>query len=83
MPHSLRLSMLSWHELRPTSPLVSGLRLTKLADLAGCAFVHEPDTILPERYAFPRFMLVAFGKPDSTPNLSLSRVLATVHRLTS
>lgn len=43
--------------------LATGLRLTKVADLAGFASVHEPGTILPEGYVFPRFMLVALSKP--------------------
>ncbi len=42
--------------------LVTGLHLTKLADLAGIAGVHDPSTILPEGYRFPRFMLLAFVK---------------------
>ncbi len=40
--------------------LVTGLHLTKLADLPGIASVHEPGTVLPEGYRFPRFMLLAF-----------------------
>ncbi|HZU11820.1 MAG TPA: methyltransferase domain-containing protein [Chloroflexota bacterium] len=44
--------------------LVTGLRLTKLADLTGRAIVHEPGSILPEGYLFPRFMLLAFSKPE-------------------
>jgi len=43
--------------------LVTGLHLTKLADLTGIACVHEPSTIFPEWYRFPRFMLLAFAKP--------------------
>jgi len=42
--------------------LVTGLHLTKLADLAGIASVHDPSTILPDGYRFPRFMLLAFVK---------------------
>ncbi len=42
--------------------LVTGLHLTKLADLTGIASVHDPSTILPEGYWFPRFMLLAFVK---------------------
>lgn len=44
--------------------LVTGLHLTKLADLAGPVSVHGPDTILPEGYRFPRFMLLAFVRPS-------------------
>ena len=44
--------------------LINGMRLTKLADLSGRAIVHEPGSILPEGYLFPRFMLVAFSKPE-------------------
>ena len=44
--------------------LVTGLHLRKLADLTGIASVHEPGTNLPEGYRFPRFMLLAFGKPQ-------------------
>jgi len=40
----------------------TGLHLTKLADLAGIASVHDPSTILPDGYRFPRFMLLAFVK---------------------
>jgi 2-polyprenyl-3-methyl-5-hydroxy-6-metoxy-1,4-benzoquinol methylase len=43
--------------------LATGLHLTKLADLTGVPFEHEPGTILPEGYRFPRFMLLAFAKP--------------------
>jgi hypothetical protein len=43
--------------------LTTGLRLTKLADVAAMASVHGPDTILPESARFPRFMLLAFVKP--------------------
>lgn len=43
--------------------LVTGLQLTKLVDLPGITFVHEPGTILLEGYRFPRFMLLAFTKP--------------------
>jgi len=42
--------------------LVTGLHLTKLADLAGIASVHDPRTILPEGYRFSRFMLLTFVK---------------------
>jgi len=42
--------------------LVTGLHLTKLADLAGIASAHDPSTILPEGHRFPRFMLLAFVK---------------------
>jgi len=43
--------------------LVTGLHLTKLADLTGIASVHDPGTILPQGYRFPNFMLLAFVKP--------------------
>jgi SAM-dependent methyltransferase len=43
--------------------LGAGLRLTKLADLAGNASVHGPRSILPEGGRFPRHMLLAFAKP--------------------
>jgi SAM-dependent methyltransferase len=43
--------------------LSSGLRLTKLADLAGLADDHPPHAIVPEGERFPRFMLLGFVKP--------------------
>jgi ubiquinone/menaquinone biosynthesis C-methylase UbiE len=50
--------------------LVTGLQLTKLADITNNVFVDEPGTILPEGYRFPRFMLLAFARPlDPTRNL--------------
>lgn len=39
--------------------LGAGLRLVKLADLAGMAHVPGPLTVLPEGARFPRFMLLA------------------------
>lgn len=43
--------------------LMTGLRLTKLADLPDLLGLPGPDTILAEGYRFPRFMLLAFTKP--------------------
>ena len=43
--------------------LSSGLRLTKLADLAALADSHPPHAIVPEGDRFPRFMLLGFVKP--------------------
>lgn len=43
--------------------LATALRLTKLADLPAVTGTHGPDSILPEGYRFPRFMLLAFAKP--------------------
>jgi 2-polyprenyl-3-methyl-5-hydroxy-6-metoxy-1,4-benzoquinol methylase len=45
--------------------LGAGLHLAKLVDLPLPALVsvHGPETILPEGYRFPRFMLLAFTKP--------------------
>jgi SAM-dependent methyltransferase len=43
--------------------LSSGLRLTKLADLASLAYDHPPHAIVPEGDRFPRFMLLGFVKP--------------------
>ena len=40
-----------------------GLRLAKLADLAGLSEAHGPDSLLPQGHRFPRFMLLAFDKP--------------------
>jgi len=39
------------------------LRLTKLADSTANCFQPIPDSILPEGYRFPRFLLLAFTKP--------------------
>lgn len=44
--------------------LETGLCLTKLVDVPDRAFEHEPATILPTGYLFPRFMLLAFRKPE-------------------
>jgi 2-polyprenyl-3-methyl-5-hydroxy-6-metoxy-1,4-benzoquinol methylase len=41
----------------------AGLRLTKLADSTASCFQPIPDSILPEGYRFPRFLLLAFTKP--------------------
>jgi SAM-dependent methyltransferase len=41
-----------------------GLRLTKLADVAALADEHGPDAFLPPGGRFPRFMLLAFSKPE-------------------
>jgi 2-polyprenyl-3-methyl-5-hydroxy-6-metoxy-1,4-benzoquinol methylase len=43
--------------------LATGLQLTKLADVEALADAHRPDAFLPEGARFPRFMLLAFGKP--------------------
>jgi len=43
--------------------LSSGLRLTKLADLAALADHHPEHAIVPEGDRFPRFMLLGFVKP--------------------
>ena len=43
--------------------LSTGLRLTKLADLASLADQHPPYAIVPEGDRFPRFMLLGFVKP--------------------
>lgn len=43
--------------------LDAGLQLTKLTDLATHISGHDPSTILPEGYTFPRFTLLAFTKP--------------------
>jgi 2-polyprenyl-3-methyl-5-hydroxy-6-metoxy-1,4-benzoquinol methylase len=41
----------------------SGVRLTKLADSTANCFQPIPDSILPEGYRFPRFLLLRFTKP--------------------
>jgi len=41
----------------------AGLRLVKLADLAGLADKHPAHSIVPEGDRFPRFMLLGFEKP--------------------
>lgn len=43
--------------------LTTALRLTKLADLPAVTSTHGADTILPEGYRFPRFMLLVFAQP--------------------
>ncbi|MGO8893578.1 MAG: class I SAM-dependent methyltransferase [Streptosporangiaceae bacterium] len=43
--------------------LSTGLRLTKVADLASLADQHPPYAIVPEGDRFPRFMLLGFVKP--------------------
>ena len=44
--------------------LSAGLRLTALTDLPALTSEHGPGTILPPGYRFPRFMLLAFAKPE-------------------
>jgi SAM-dependent methyltransferase len=41
----------------------AGLRLTKLADSRDNCFLPAPDSVLPDGFRFPRFMLLAFTKP--------------------
>src|SRR5215813_13385853 len=43
--------------------IAAGLRLTKLADSREQCFLPRPESILPEGYRFPRFLLLAFAKP--------------------
>ncbi len=43
--------------------IAAGLRLTKLADSRDHCFLPAPESILPEGWRFPRFMLLAFTKP--------------------
>ena len=43
--------------------IAAGLRLTKLADSRDHCFLPQPESILPEGFRFPRFMLLAFTKP--------------------
>lgn len=38
-------------------------RASGCADLPTLVSVHGPDTIMPEGYRFPRFMLLAFTRP--------------------
>jgi SAM-dependent methyltransferase len=45
--------------------LTPGLHLTKLADITARADSHRPDACLPDGARFPRFMLLAFSKPDA------------------
>jgi SAM-dependent methyltransferase len=42
----------------------AGLRLVKLADLAGLADKHPAHSIVPEGDRFPRFMLLGLDKPN-------------------
>ena len=42
----------------------AGLRLMKLADSPAKCFKPVPDSILPEGTRFPRFLLLAFTKPQ-------------------
>lgn len=46
--------------------LAAGLCLTKLADLPAVVSTQGADTILPAGCRFPRFMLLAFAKPERT-----------------
>jgi len=41
----------------------AGLRLTKLVDSTANCFRPIPDSILPDGWRFPRFLLLAFTKP--------------------
>jgi SAM-dependent methyltransferase len=41
----------------------AGLRLTKLTDSRDHYFLPQPESILPEGFRFPRFLLLAFTKP--------------------
>jgi 2-polyprenyl-3-methyl-5-hydroxy-6-metoxy-1,4-benzoquinol methylase len=43
--------------------IAAGLRLTKLADSRDHCFQPQPESILPEGFRFPRFLLLAFTKP--------------------
>lgn len=43
--------------------LEEGLELIKLLDVEGILSTHENTPVLPEGYAFPRFMLLAFRRP--------------------
>ena len=43
--------------------IAAGLRLTKLADSRDRCFQPQPESILPEGFRFPRFLLLAFTKP--------------------
>ena len=43
--------------------IAAGLRLTKLADSRDHCFLPQPESILPEGFRFPRFLLLAFTKP--------------------
>lgn len=46
--------------------LAAGLRLVKLADLAGRADEHPPHALVPPGDRFPRFMLLGFAKPGES-----------------
>lgn len=50
--------------------LSAGLRLAALADVPALADVHGPDAYLPPGGRFPRFMLLAFDKPETTTNVT-------------
>jgi len=41
----------------------AGLQLTKLADSRDHCFDPQPESILPDGFRFPRFLLLAFTKP--------------------
>jgi SAM-dependent methyltransferase len=41
----------------------AGLRLTKLADSRDHCFLPQPESILPDGFRFPRFLLLAFTRP--------------------
>jgi 2-polyprenyl-3-methyl-5-hydroxy-6-metoxy-1,4-benzoquinol methylase len=43
--------------------LAAGLNLTKLVDLPAPYPTGQPNSLLPEGYRFPRFMLLAFTRP--------------------
>lgn len=43
--------------------LEEGLELIRLIDVEGILSTHENTPVLPEGYAFPRFMLLAFRRP--------------------
>jgi SAM-dependent methyltransferase len=43
--------------------IAAGLRLTKLADSRDHCFLPHTESILPEGFRFPRFLLLAFTKP--------------------
>jgi 2-polyprenyl-3-methyl-5-hydroxy-6-metoxy-1,4-benzoquinol methylase len=43
--------------------IAARLRLTKLTDSRDRCFLPQPESILPEGFRFPRFLLLAFTKP--------------------
>jgi SAM-dependent methyltransferase len=43
--------------------IAAGLQLTKLADSRDHCFDPRPESILPDGFRFPRFLLLAFTKP--------------------